>query len=80
MNEIKLIAHRGGYKQSNTRENSIEAIKYATSKEYIDGVGFNAIGVKFRVSCYRYNVFINTYRRKTRRPKYKYKFLKPKYL
>lgn len=41
MNEIKLIAHRGGYKQSNTRENSIEAIKYATSKEYIDGVEFD---------------------------------------
>ena len=41
MNKIKLIAHRGGYKQSNTRENSIEAIKYATSKEYIDGVEFD---------------------------------------
>ena len=41
MEKIHLIAHRGGYKESNTRENSIKAIKYAVSKDYITGVEFD---------------------------------------
>lgn len=41
MEKINLIAHRGGYKESNTKENSKEAIKYAVSKDYIDGVEFD---------------------------------------
>lgn len=41
MSKIKIIAHRGGYKESKTVENSMEAIKYAVSKNYIDGVEFD---------------------------------------
>lgn len=41
MEKIHLIAHRGGYKESNTRQNSIKAIKYAVSKDYITGVEFD---------------------------------------
>lgn len=41
MNQIKIIAHRGGYKESNTTENSKEAILYAISKKYIDGIEFD---------------------------------------
>lgn len=41
MEKIHLIAHRGGYKESNCRENSKEAIKYAVAKDYIDGVEFD---------------------------------------
>lgn len=41
MNQIKVIAHRGGYKESHTRENSKEAILYAISKDYVDGVEFD---------------------------------------
>lgn len=41
MDNIKLIAHRGGYKESNTKENSKEAIKYAITKDYIDGIEFD---------------------------------------
>lgn len=41
MSGIKLIAHRGGYKESGRLENSKEAIEYAVSKNYIDGVEFD---------------------------------------
>ncbi len=41
MSGIKVIAHRGGYKESGTLENSKEAITYAISKSYIDGVEFD---------------------------------------
>ncbi|MCI8347700.1 MAG: glycerophosphodiester phosphodiesterase [Bacilli bacterium] len=41
MSGIKVIAHRGGYKESGRLENSKEAIQYAISKSYIDGVEFD---------------------------------------
>lgn len=41
MKNIKIIAHRGGYKESNTKENSKESIQYALTKNYIDGIEFD---------------------------------------
>ncbi len=79
MNKIKLIAHRGGYLSSSTRENSKEAIEYASKQDYIDGIEFDVRITKDKKAVIIHNSAFKIGRKKYYISQHKYQELNELY-